>query len=362
MTRELVDHDVQVIRAAVLYHEKRLEKSEIARRLEISPTHVSRLLNEAEERGMVSTKVIPSSRPNLEEELRAEFSARGLREICVAATVFPGDKDVAKTNVASLGASFIERQMLDNMTIAVTCGSTILLIFNKMFSVTRRNLTIVPLNAVWHGPGSQVNMIDSNVLVMLAYAKLFGDRMKNRALLFPLATRRQIETEDSEDSYGNRQEVKLILEAAEDADLIVLGVGAFKARPGLLNARGLLDIADLEVEEMNSLGGCGEINLQPFDSDGIPLQEKGGKEGISSPKLNKYLKYAFGKTLDYFRRMAKEPGKRVIGIASGADKTEAFFAAIKGGFFDTAIIDEDLAKQLLALARSRSAEEAEGHC
>jgi len=95
-----------VTKIARLYHEQGLRQPEIAERLHISQSRVSRLLKEAVSLGIVRTVVIPPAGvfPELEDEVRDRY---GLTDVVV---VDPGTSDewALLTSLGAAGAAYLE--------------------------------------------------------------------------------------------------------------------------------------------------------------------------------------------------------------------------------------------------------------
>ena len=92
-------------KVARLYHHSGLRQTEIADRLRISQTRVSRLLQQAETEGIVQTVVVPLVGLNveIEEELEARYS---LAEVHVIETVSDDEAELAIELGAAAAAIF----------------------------------------------------------------------------------------------------------------------------------------------------------------------------------------------------------------------------------------------------------------
>lgn len=363
------EYDRELSRVAILHYECDLPASRIAEKLKISRSRVSQLITEAKRHGRVEVKVRPASMDRLEYKLFNLLSKYGIRDVRVAQILFGEDeKPQIKRSIGSFAASYLERSIRDGMRIAVTCGTTVCATIRMLKNFGNRNLQIIPLNAFLHAPLNGM-LLDSNALALLAYAVLDSDTGENKAFLFPftdLPEDNEMSIKQFRDTYQKHPGVQVIFEEADKADLILCGIGAFYKKEEatteekdakiekkvVINVQKLLDMAELGpgVDKIMALGAVGEINLRPFDQNGESLYNKLKKNLIQSNGLQRYFDYSIGKDLDYFKQKARTT--KVVAVAGGKEKAPAIFAAIKGGYFETLITDEIVARELLRLTES----------
>lgn len=133
-----------------------------------------------------------------------------------------------------------------------------------------------------------------------------------------------------------------VLDDARQVDFVFMGIGSRES--GAL-ARDISDLqrdyqwlARVDPEQIDSSGqAVGDVLYHLVDASGEPLA--GFKE------QNEQLVCSIG--LDGLRRLV-DGGKRVVAIASGAEKVDVARAAVLGGYVNALIVDDGLAEGLLA--------------
>ena len=122
-----------MMRTTFLYYEKGLSQSKIAKKLNISVSTVSRLLNNAKKEKMISfvvdERVLEVA--DLEDILKEKFN---LKDVIIARWMekkFEPDKEDIKKLVAFEGAQYIQRIIKDNDILGITFGRTIYHMINS---------------------------------------------------------------------------------------------------------------------------------------------------------------------------------------------------------------------------------------
>jgi DNA-binding transcriptional regulator LsrR (DeoR family) len=116
------------------------------------------------------------------------------------------------------------------------------------------------------------------------------------------------------------------LKLATNADIVLVGIGAFRKGSTLSNTRIL---TKTQTRALPKKGAVGDIALRFFDGNGARI-----KTALDSRII--------GLGIDVIR---KTP--RVIGIAGGTGKTEVIRAAIQGKLINVLITDDQVALGLL---------------
>jgi DNA-binding transcriptional regulator LsrR (DeoR family) len=83
----------------------------------------------------------------------------------------------------------------------------------------------------------------------------------------------------------------------------------------------------------------GEINYQPFDAEG---------RIIDRPELRGLMHRVLSVEGERLRALSRRDDRYVIGVAGGRAKLEAVRGALRGGFMNVLVTDEDCASALLA--------------
>ena len=109
-----------LIKAANLYYTEGLKQSEIAQRLGVDRTTVSKYLRRALASGIVRITVAMDSNEELESALERRF---GLREACVVAHSI--DLEQVKKRMGQAGLGLLRRIAADGQTIGLAWGTSI---------------------------------------------------------------------------------------------------------------------------------------------------------------------------------------------------------------------------------------------
>lgn len=141
-----------IVRAAYLYYIRNLSQSEIAKKLNVSVTTVSRLLGKAKEQDIIRF-VIPSPYMDcirLSAELREKY---GLQDAIVAPPLRadPADpkeitEEDAKQAVALEGARYLQRIIKPEDVLGITWGSTVYEMINLLNPSQKVDATFVTLH------------------------------------------------------------------------------------------------------------------------------------------------------------------------------------------------------------------------
>jgi DNA-binding transcriptional regulator LsrR (DeoR family) len=126
-----------------------------------------------------------------------------------------------------------------------------------------------------------------------------------------------------------------ILAKAKSADIAFMGLGTFKRRLVPIDWLGdLLDSRELSLAIIRKRGAIGDILHHPVDRDGQPVASE-----IDD------LICSIG--LADLREMVQWRVQQVVAIASGKRKAEIARAAIRGGYANVFIINDELARSML---------------
>jgi len=303
-------HD-QLVRAAWLYHEGRLTQGEVASRLGVSRSTVSRLLTEAESTGIVEVTItvpLPEA-SHLSDALSRKF---GLRRAVVGMALGGGSP---MDSASAAMAREIERTVAHGpVTIAAGWGRTLAGAAARTRPRSTTGVTFA--DAVGHATSDE---IAPAVDVTNTCARRFGAEVVHIPSpgFAPNASVR--------DALLASTSVAEALRRARSADVTFTSIGVVGATSllvteGFLSRRGMADLV--------AAGAVGEILGRYYDAAGAE---------VPSDAL-----HPIGLTLADLR-----DADRVVGAAGGPEKAAAVKAAILGGLLDEIVVDETLARALL---------------
>ena len=306
-----------LVEVAWLHHEYGLTQEEIARRLDVSRSTVSRLLADAERAGIV--RVVLTEPMRGESRLAADLAMRlGM----TAAVGGRAGHEAPPIAAARAAARLIERIAdAGSATIAVSWGRTLAATASMVHPRVTHGITVV--DAVGHAGGEQMTPAVDVTRSLAAALGATVVHLPSPAFVSPGASR---------DALLGSEPVRRAIEIARHADATFVSIGVAGQGSRLVDA-GLVS-----TEAMHALlaaGARGEILGHWFDAAGREMQLP---DGLALP-------VAVGLAPADLR-----VSRRVIGVAGGAEKADAVLAALAGGIVRELVIDDSLAQALLDAA------------
>jgi DNA-binding transcriptional regulator LsrR (DeoR family) len=314
-----------MIKVARLYHTHGMRQTDIAKRLQISQSRVSRLLTQAEEMSVVRTIVAAPREINapLEEAVERTY---GLSEVHVVDVV--GDDEVELTrDLASAMAMLLHEMAFDVSSIGFTSWSKTLRQTVASLQPLRTHADRVIETVGDMGPPAQQYEAAKATARLAAFTG--GDSVFLRAP----GVVSTVEIRDlflSHDSYARDA-----LSQLDDLDFLLVGLGADSPDPTLGPGSNLF--SEVQYARLRDAGAVGEICLHFFDADGN-LVDIGTEEviiGITPQQL--------------------KAARRRWGVAGGARKHVAIRAALRGGWIDALLTDVATAEFLIGEGASDAA-------
>jgi len=308
-----------VVKVARLYHEHGLRQPEIAARLNMSQSRVSRLLKEGVESGIVRTIVVepPGMFSGLEDRVR---DAYGLRDVVVAGGPEEGTSDAALLSaIGSAGARYLESTMLPNDRVGLSSWSASLLaVVDAMNPRTTRSAErIVQVIGGVGDPRAQVQ------------ATRLADRLAQvtGADVHYFNAPGVVSSQDVRDSLLSDPQIARVREEWTDLTVALVGIGSVEPSALLVSSGNTLPDRDLRA--LAEHGAVGDVCLNFFDAEGAHVESD-----------------LVGRTLGIDEATLKAIFRR-IGVAGGARKHAAIRAALVGGWCDVLITDAHTAEELL---------------
>jgi DNA-binding transcriptional regulator LsrR (DeoR family) len=305
------ERNALAIRVAWLYHDRGLTQQEIANRLGISRSTISRLLTEAERDGIVRviiTQPLPES-ARLSEALIKRYSLAG-------AIVGPAldDETPGQAAAAAMARRLESIASSGDVTIATGWGRTIALCAQATRPVATTGVLIV--DAFGH---TTTDDVTAAVEVSNTLSRKFGARVTH------VPSPGFASSSDLAEGFVSSPPVSRALARARLADVMMVSIGV-ASMDSLLIAEGFM--TEQSMTDTIDRGAVGEIFGWYFDADGksVPVETL----------------HPIALTLDDMRAPS-----RVIGVAGGAEKTKAIKGAIATGVLDEIAVDMTLATALL---------------
>lgn len=298
-----------------MYYEQDLKQQQIAERLRLSNSKVSRLLSQAREHGIVQISVIApdSDFSELESELEERF---GLKEALVV-KVDDRDDDLLKRQLGAAAAEYLHRTVSSGDVIGLTWGTTLQAMMHVLQPLPIGVANVVQLLGGVGPPEAEAHAADlSRRLARLLDCKL---------TLLPAPG--IVDSAEAQQALLADRHVKGALKVFSKLDLAFVGIGALTTNSVLIEGS---IIGEDEVSELRDASAIGDIALRFFDEEGAALETS-------------LCERTIGITLDTLRRT-----ERVIGVSGGAEKVKAIRAALQGRFVSVLITDHRTARSLLS--------------
>ncbi len=312
-----IDNQRLMIKVARLYHTHGMRQTDIAKRLQISQSRVSRLLTQAEEASIVRTVVaVPR---DIHEELEDQVERLyGVSEVHVVDAVSGDEAELAR-DLAHTMAALLHEVTFEAPVIGFTSWSkTLRLVVDAMQPTRTRTEQVVEMLGDLGPPDVQHEAARSTQRL----ASLLGAQPVFLRTPGVMPTAELKELLLSRDAHARQA-----LRALDSLDLALVGIGACHVDPVLQPGDNFF--TEEQFAAMRAQGAVGEVCLQFIDAQGAPL--RGGLEDMVIGVTAEQLKSA----------------RRRWAVGGGARKHEAIRAALLGGWVDTFVTDALTAEYLV---------------
>jgi len=306
-------------KVAWLYHNGHLRQREIAERLAISQSRVSRLLDMAMAAGVVRTTVVAPDglHAEVEEALEKRYGLLEAHVFDVAAGVEEDEQDL----VGSLGQSvahWLQAHPFEAEIIGFTSWSRSLRATVAALPRLRSNVRYV---VELLGDVGRTTLQHEAAQATRDLAKLTGaePRFLRTPGVVPSPKLRKTLLAHDPDARES-------LELLDHMQLALVGIGTCEIDPPLVAGENFF--TEEQFDRAQQLGAVGQVNLRFIAADG-------------SPVVSELDDLVVGVTLDQLRR-----ADRVLAVAGGRKKHAAIRAALLGGWVNALVTDLATAERL----------------
>lgn len=304
----------QIHAVLVLHFLEGLKQSDIATKLNLSTSKVNRLIAQGRKMGMV--KIDIESRFQHLADFENEMVANTSLNSAVITPTVSGNPDTTLQQVGRATANRLVETIRNGDVIAITGGKAISAVVNNLTCDVPMDVTVVPLTGGVQGK----YFTDVNHLATQLAERLGGKAMLVHAPLFA-------ETSAQRDMLRGVGSVREVFDMAGKADVALVGIGSIE--PAGSSYYDLNPVPEADRKMLIGMGVVGELL-------GYLIRDTGE---IANYALNQRL-------------VALDPGnlthcKRVIGIATGAEKVRPIRAALNGNYLDALVLDEETASLVL---------------
>lgn len=307
-----------MVRVARMYYEHGDRQPQIAEKLHISQAKVSRLLERAEELGIIRVTIQEplGGHSDLEEAVVARY---GLSD-AVVAHVNLDDESSILSSIGAAAASYLSEVLLGHERIGISSWSaTLLAMVNAMPKSMRPQADSVV--QVIGGVGEPSAQVQATRLTE-QLAQLTG------AVPQFLTAPGFVSSPELRAAIMAEPYVVETSAAWSELSVLLAGIGSLEPSPLLRQSGNALPNDD--QLELRSLGAVGDVCLRFFDSEGRAVQS-----GIDARVV--------GISPDVLMGVPRR-----IGVAGGARKHSAIKAALLGGWVNVLVTDADTARALVA--------------
>jgi DNA-binding transcriptional regulator LsrR (DeoR family) len=302
-------------KVSTLYYLGQQTQQQIADRLRLSRPRISRLLADAQERGIVQITIAPPTGlyTELESRLEADF---GLEEALVVEVDGRESEDMLRRHIGAAGAEYLWRTLMPGDSIGLAWGTTLEAMAQAMPPRAADNVTVVQtLGGI--GP-------PDHDAYAASIARRLATALDGASVLLPAPG--IVASSDVRDALRSDPHVQAALDRIDKLDVIYAGIGSLASNPLLMDGQTL---SAKVVKELQRAGAIGDIALRFFDASGRFVRTSLDERilGITPEQLERHA--------------------RVVALAGGKKKVDAMRAALRAGVVNVLITDQTTARALL---------------
>lgn len=306
--------DDLLARVASLYYEYDLNQQEIADRLRISRSNISRLLKEAKEKGLVEIRIhrrIPTD-PTLEAELTQRF---GLKRAMIVENGDYGYDDRLEA-AGQLAAWYLEEIIQPNSVIGISWGTGVAAAVQAVAPYRHLQIDVVQMIG---SVGTVSSVIDGPELARLLAQKLGGGYYYLHAPLF-------VDSHSTRETFLEQPVIADTLRRAQEAQVALVGIGT--TAPGASSFLRAGHLSEAQLKDMRERGMVGETTGKHFDI-------YGGADFDLNDRV-------IALPLEHLKLIPD-----VVAVACGLLKTRAILGALRGGYVSALATDSQTAQAVL---------------
>ena len=310
-----------LMRVVDMYYQQEMLQDEIAKKLNVSRTTVSRALSKAKKEGYIKIIIdFPAENMiELEKEMEKKFH---LKEVIAVKVDDINNRDIL---VAREAAYYIARMIKNDMTIGIAWGYTMKKIIDAfdMYKVgsqiKAKNIEVVPLL------GTMTPETADNSDLRLSYASLLSSKLAEmvNGISYHFAAPMYVKDIDTKKMLLEEPQIKNVMQKAKNCHAGIFGIGALVQNSS---------IAILEKDmilKLSKKNGVGEILGRVFDEYGNTVESEWNDRMI-------------GLTLEQAKNIPIR-----IGVAFGEEKVKAIKTAISTNIINVLITDSVTAECIL---------------
>ena len=296
-----------------LYYIGNLTQQEIADKLNISRTKISRYLDKARKEKIVEIKI--NSPRESYEELEYEVEEKYRIKECIVIPTYETEQEILKEMAGVLSTMF-ERLLVDGNYLGIGWGTSLKTIADFLSIDKKVKIKVVPMIG---GLGKIGTGVHTNS-VARAIADKFG------GISYMINSPAVLDSKEVKEVVENDSNAREILEMAGKINVAMIGMSDIGPESTLVKT------GNFSIEEFNylsNLGVVGDVNLIFINEDGEHVPND-IDDRIIRVSVNKIKKI-----------------KNRIGVGFGDRKIKVIVGALKGKFINILLTDEYTAKKIV---------------
>lgn len=307
------DEKKKLIKVAKMYYLEELTQAQIAKKIGVSRPIISKMLQQAKEEGIVKITVLDDGFEVIEREQKIA-SKFGLLEVIITSTENM-NQEQALMAVGKATANYVSKSLKSVRRLGVSWGKSLYEMVRE-FPIEQRNVNVIPLVG---GMGPKEVALHANQIAYELAKKLNG---QCESLYAPA----MVATTKQKEGLLGLPFISSVLEQGKQCDMAIVGIGnpyehSTMYEIGYLN--------DIDIEELKQAKVVGDISSKYILENGELAPVSINQRGI-------------GIELEDLKKIDK-----VIGVARGTYKVKSILAALKGGYLDVLVTDDETANQLI---------------
>ena len=298
-----------IIKIAELYHKQDLTQQQIADKLNISRTKVSRRLSTAKRKGIIEVKINYPHNTNTELETKLEQEL-SLKEAVVVSTADDSYNPEIYNNVCKIAAEYLSEKIKDHDNIGISWGETLKQTVGYV-DFSKKEANVIQMI------GNMGSADVSSDEIARELSKSFEG--KYHKLPAPAI----VDSESIKDSLMSDKTIKKCVTMMDEIIMAWVGIGGINKKSSFYTHNYFTDQDLKKLQDKNIVGEtCGCF----YDKDGAKVDSNFNNRivGINCNQLHQ---------IPY-----------VIAVASGLEKAEAIAGVTKSGVIDVLITDQLTAK------------------
>jgi deoxyribonucleoside regulator len=311
------NHVARLIEVARAYYMDNQTQADIARRLVISRSMVSRELTLAREMGIIDIRIKDPRDTLTAHKQRMARLFPHLLDAVIAPT-FSEEPDAVRAMIGRAAANYLIGHLKPGQRLALGCGRTLRAVVDAL---PRQPVPGIEIVQAMGNIGHEAHGIDYNEI-----ARRAADALSGRAYYVSAPAILGKRAGQASDFIEANPVLSHALSLVQQADVVAVGLGSLESDQ-LYAQAGLIDSDELDTLRGRAVGDiCGRF----FDLNGGEV-------------IAPFAGRTIGITLQDLRRTPVS-----IGIAGGADKVEPLLGALRGERINVVITDELTVRRLIA--------------